>query len=83
MNVNLSPVFENYIKQQLDAGLYNNASEVIREALRMKMQQEQVYQAKLDALRAAASAGLQSGDAEPFDLDSILQEAKDTFEGNA
>lgn len=29
MNVNLSETFENYIKAQLAAGTYNNASEVV------------------------------------------------------
>lgn len=76
MNVNLSPVFEDYIKQQLDTGLYNNASEIIRDALRVKMQQDEVYQAKLVALRAAVTAGLESGEPEAFDIDSILTEAK-------
>ncbi|ADZ92026.1 type II toxin-antitoxin system ParD family antitoxin [Marinomonas mediterranea] len=76
MNVNLSPVFEDYIKQQLDTGMYNNASEIIREALRIKMQQDEVYQAKLIALRAAVTAGLESGEPEPFDVNAILAEAK-------
>lgn len=77
MNVNLSPVFEDYIKQQLDTGLYNNASEVIREALRIKMQQDEVYQAKLDGLRAAVAAGINSGDSEDFDVNNIIAEAKE------
>ena len=76
MNVNLSSVFEDYIKQQLDTGMYNNASEVIREALRIKMQQDEVYEAKLGSLRAAVTAGLESGEPEAFDVNSILAEAK-------
>ncbi|MCY7297423.1 type II toxin-antitoxin system ParD family antitoxin [Alteromonas sp. a30] len=40
MNVNLSPAFESYIQQQLESSMYNNASEVVREALRLKMQQD-------------------------------------------
>lgn len=76
MNVSLSPIFEDYIKQQLDSGMYSNASEVIREALRLKMQQDEVYQVKLKALRSAAVAGLESGQAIEFDVDSIIAEAK-------
>ena len=76
MNVNLSAVFEDYIKQQLDSGMYNNASEVIREALRIKMQQDEVYQAKLEALRAAIDDGLNSGDSIPLDMDGIIAEAR-------
>lgn len=76
MNVNLSTTFEDYIKQQLDTGLYNNASEVIREALRLKMQQDEVYQAKLEALRTAIDDGLNSGESVPLDMSSILADAR-------
>ena len=76
MNVNLSSKFESYIQQQLDEGTYNNASEVIREALRLKMQQDEVYQAKLEALRAAIIQGEESGEATPFDIQDIIREAK-------
>ena len=76
MNVSLSPIFEDYIKQQLDSGMYNNASEIIREALRLKMQQDEVYQVKLKALRSAVVAGLESGQAAEFDIASIITEAK-------
>lgn len=77
MNVNLSTVFEDYIKQQLDSGMYNNASEVIREALRLKMQQDEVYQAKLEALRQAIDDGINSGDLIPLDMSSIIEEARE------
>jgi len=76
MNVSLSPIFEDYIKQQLDSGMYNNASEIIREALRLKMQQDEVYQVKLKALRSAVAAGLESGQAADFNVASIIAEAK-------
>ncbi len=35
MNVSLTPILEDYIRQKVASGLYNNASEVIREALRL------------------------------------------------
>ena len=76
MNVNLSPTFEKYIQQQLDAGTYNNASEVIREALRLKMQQDNLYQAKVDAFRAAIVQGENSGEATLFDMQEVIEEAK-------
>ncbi len=34
MNVSLTPELEKYVRQKVASGLYNNASEVIREALR-------------------------------------------------
>lgn len=77
MNVNLSPTFEDYIKQLLDSGTYNNASEVVREALRLKMQQDELRQAKIEALRTALIAGEQSGEARALDMDSLVRETKE------
>ncbi len=76
MNVSLSSTFEVYIQKQLDEGTYNNASEVIREALRLKMQQDEIYQTRLESLRTAIIQGEESGDATAFDMQDIIQEAK-------
>ena len=76
MNVSLSPAFEAYIQKQLDEGTYNNASEIIREALRLKMQQDEIYQTRLESLRAAIIQGEESGDATPFNMQDIVQDAK-------
>ena len=76
MNINLSTTFEDYIQSQLETGTYNNASEVVREALRLKMQEDEIYQAKLEALRSAIIDGEQSGDPEPFNMKAIIKEAK-------
>ena len=76
MNVNLSPTFDSYIRKQLESGTYNNASEVIREALRLKMQQDEVYNTKINALRAAIIIGEQSGESSSFDMQDIIGEAK-------
>jgi antitoxin ParD1/3/4 len=35
MNVSLTPRLEAMIREKVDSGMYNNASEVIREALRL------------------------------------------------
>jgi putative addiction module CopG family antidote len=40
MNISLTPALEDYIRRKVATGLYNNASEVIREALRLLVQQE-------------------------------------------
>jgi len=76
MNVNLSPIFEVYIRKQLEEGKYNNASEVVREALRMKMQQDEIYNTKLDALRSAIIVGEQSGELSAYNMEDIINEAK-------
>ena len=77
MNVSLSKQFEEYIAQQVESGFYNNASEVIREALREKMLKEQTYQAKLEALRGdieLACKQLENGEYSEWDLDSFKKE---------
>ncbi len=83
MNVSLSSTFEAYIQKQLDEGTYNNASEIVREALRLKMQQDEIYQTRLESLRAAIIQGEESGDSTPFDMQDIIQEAKKDAELNA
>ena len=40
MHVSLTPELEQAVKAKVASGLYNNASEVIREALRLSMKQE-------------------------------------------
>src|SRR5882757_1863870 len=40
MNISLTPKLETYIKEKVASGLYNNASEVIREALRVLLERE-------------------------------------------
>lgn len=41
MNISLTPELESAVKSKVASGLYNNASEVIREALRQSLMQEQ------------------------------------------
>jgi uncharacterized protein len=40
MNISLTPQLERYVRQKVSSGLYNNASEVIREALRVLLERE-------------------------------------------
>ena len=40
MNVSLTPNLEDYVKGKVDSGLYNSASEVIREGLRALREKE-------------------------------------------
>ncbi|MGH8524528.1 MAG: type II toxin-antitoxin system ParD family antitoxin [Gammaproteobacteria bacterium] len=58
MHVSLTQELEDIIKRKVASGLYNNASEVIREALRfMEGNEELIYQIKLDRLRAKLAEG--------------------------
>lgn len=44
MNISLTPELESAVKAKVASGLYNNVSEVIREALRKSLLQEQENQ---------------------------------------
>jgi antitoxin ParD1/3/4 len=52
MNVSLTPELENYIQQNVKSKMYQTASEVVREALRLHKKQQENDQAKLAALRS-------------------------------
>lgn len=40
MNISLTPVLEDYIKDKVDSGLYRSSSEVVREGLRALQEKE-------------------------------------------
>ena len=59
MNVSLTPKLEQMIRDKVESGLYNNASEVVREALRLLDAHEREMHYRLDA---ALQAGLKDAD---------------------
>ena len=59
------PHFEEFIKDQLDGGRFNNASEVVRAGLRLLEDQEKLQAFKLAELKAAIQAGIVSGTGVP------------------
>jgi antitoxin ParD1/3/4 len=71
MNVNLTPQLEDMVKKKVASGLYNSASEVVREALRLMEEQDQVRAVKLEHLRQDIRAGLNSGEPTPWDPEEI------------
>jgi antitoxin ParD1/3/4 len=63
-NVNLTDELDRFVLKKVRSGRYDNASEVVRAALRTLEREEQQYEAKLAALRAAIDVGDASGVAE-------------------
>jgi len=61
MNINLTPQLEELVRRKVDSGLYNSASEVVREALRLMEEQDRLRAAKLGQLRQDVRSGLDSG----------------------
>ena len=67
-NVNLTDQLDRFVLAKVESGRYENASEVVRAALRTLEREEQQYEVKLAGLRAAIDQGDASGIAEgdPF-----------------
>jgi antitoxin ParD1/3/4 len=63
-NVNLTEELDHFVAKKVKSGRYENASEVVRAGLRTLEREEQQYEAKLAALRAAIDEGDASGIAE-------------------
>ena len=57
MNVSLTPELEEMVTQKVQSGLYNSASEVVREGLRLVREQDQIRQIKLEELRRELQVG--------------------------
>lgn len=57
--------FEEFIQRQVKGGRYQTASEVIRDALRLLEEEEQVREAALESLRADVRKGRANGKGKP------------------
>jgi len=63
-NVNLTDELDRFVVAKVESGRYENASEVVRAALRTLEREEQRYEIKLAALKTAIDEGDASGVAE-------------------
>ncbi len=80
MNFSLTPALEQFVRDRAISGDYNNASEVVREAIRLLKRAEEQRALRMERLRSAIGEGdgaLARG--EFTDLDS--DEALDSFFG--
>ena len=59
MHISLTPELESRVKAKVESGFYNNASEVIREALRfMETHEDWIHEIKLTRLREQLKVGV-------------------------
>lgn len=58
MHVSLTEKLDQYVREKVQSGLYNNASEVVREALRQQITREHEQALSLEALRAELDKGI-------------------------
>ena len=60
-NVNLTVELNRFVIRKVESGRFENASEVVRTALRTLEREEREYEAKLTALRSAIDEGDATG----------------------
>lgn len=61
-NINLTERYDQFVEEQVKAGRYQNASEVLRAGLRLLEQQTQAEEQKLKVLRKLAAEGFRELD---------------------
>jgi antitoxin ParD1/3/4 len=71
MNISLTPHFEAFIKNKIDSGRYNSINEVIREALGLLEERDQLHELKLAELRKEIQKRIDSGESSVLDIESI------------
>ena len=75
MNFSLTPSLEQFVRDRAGSGDYNNASEVVREAIRLRKRLEEQRALKMERLRRAVREGdeaLDRGEFTDFNSDEEL-----------
>jgi antitoxin ParD1/3/4 len=79
MNVSLTPELERLVNDKVATGLYTSASEVVREALRLLKEQDEIRTVTLQELKRDITAGLDQldrGQSAALDMAAIKAKAR-------
>jgi antitoxin ParD1/3/4 len=76
LNINLTPQLEKLVRQKVESGRYNSASEVVREALRLMETQNELHALQLERLRRDIREGLESGQPRPWSADEMKRQGR-------
>ena len=76
MNVSLTAHLEELVKAKVDSGLYTSASEVMREALRLLEERDQLRALRREELRRDIQKGIDSGEPTPLDMEAIKERGR-------
>lgn len=80
LSIALTPDMATIVRQAVESGDYASASEVIRDALRDWKLKRAVDREMVEELRRLWQEGIDSGPAEPLDMEAIKREARARFE---
>ncbi|OAI14196.1 CopG family transcriptional regulator [Methylomonas lenta] len=78
MNISIPDPMKDWVQSQVETGAYANSSDYVRDLIR----QDQEKRNKIQALQAAITAGLQSGESDKS-FDDIIQAARNSLKDNA
>jgi antitoxin ParD1/3/4 len=76
LTISLTPAQANRLQRAIDSGGYASNSEVVREALRLWEQQEELRSLEVERLKKAYDDGIASGEGREVDATSLLAELK-------
>ena len=79
-NVNLTPALDLFVKEQVQSGYYNNASEVHRAALASMARDEEERQLRLQVLRDAVQVGVDDIENGRYQTVSSAEEHSEFFD---
>lgn len=76
LTISLTPHQASRLQQAVDTGAYASNSEVVREALRLWEQREELRMIEITRLKRVYDEGMASGAGREIDPDSLLAELK-------
>lgn len=76
LSISLTPQLENMVRAKIDSGMYSSASEVVREALRLMDEQDQLRKNRLETLRKDIDDGINSGPGRRRTADEVIKRAR-------
>lgn len=77
MHVSLTPELESFVRIKVGSGLYNNASEVVREALRSAYEDDELRKIKIERFKEAIAMGIddvENGRFSKRNIDDIISD---------
>lgn len=80
MHISLTDQLEDYVNIKVQSGLYKDASEVVREALRLKISHQGMEETKLQKLRDATEPAWRqadNGELADYSLEKTMHKLKD------
>ena len=69
MNISITPELEELIAKKVRTGMYNSASEVVREGLRLLKEKDELKELRLRELKAEIQKGYDSPEKESIEWD--------------